>query len=168
MGINWYVIYSQASKESVAERHLKDQGFTVYLPRFLKTHSHARKVEEKLVPLFPRYLFVKMNPLVIPWRSINGTRGVCHLLTTSEGFPCPLPDNAIEDLQAQESQKGHIPIAGLLSLAENQKIRVTEGAFKGQEGLFQTMDDRSRVRILLDFMGRTMKVILPSYTISPS
>ena len=58
MSITWCVARTQLLKELVAKQHLTEQGYEVYLPRFKKICRHARKVEEKLVPLFPRYVFV--------------------------------------------------------------------------------------------------------------
>ncbi len=168
MAIKWYVVYTQPAREFLAERHLVDQGYTVYMPRFLKICRHARKVEEKLVPLFPRYLFINMDLLTVPWHSVNGTRGVSHLLVSGEGMPCSMPDSIVENLKTQESQKGDVPLSSLAPFVKDQKIRITEGTFKDQEGIFDCMDDKSRARIFLDFMGRTMNVSLPAYTISSS
>jgi hypothetical protein len=54
----WYVVQTQPQSESRAELNLRRQGFTTYLPRYMRTRRHSRKVEMVARPLFPRYLFV--------------------------------------------------------------------------------------------------------------
>jgi transcriptional antiterminator RfaH len=57
----WYVVQTQINAEAKAARNLLRQGFAIYLPRYLKRRSHARKIEKVPAPLFPRYLFVQID-----------------------------------------------------------------------------------------------------------
>lgn len=68
--LRWYVVQTQINAEAKAAEHLALQGFSLYLPRYLKRRSHARKVDTVARPLFPRYLFVAMDVAVQRWRSI--------------------------------------------------------------------------------------------------
>jgi transcriptional antiterminator RfaH len=163
--ITWCVVYTQALKESMAAQNLLEQGFEVYLPRFKKTRRHARKVDEVLAPLFPRYVFVGMDRDVAEWRSINGTRGVSHLLMTDDRNPAHVPSTVIEALKAQEVSAGVVPVETLATFAKGEKVRVLEGAFKDQVGVFEGLDDKSRVQLLLSFLGRDTPISLPSYAV---
>ena len=60
-GPRWYVVQTQANAEHKAVAHLGRQGFTTYLPRYLKRRRHARRVDIVPRPLFPRYLFVSID-----------------------------------------------------------------------------------------------------------
>ena len=163
--ITWCVAHTQPLKELVAQQHLFDQGYAVYLPRFKKIIRHARKVEEKLVPLFPRYIFVGMDLSSARWRSVNGTRGVSHLLMGNELNPAKVPTRIIDDLRAKEIGEGIVPVASLVNFVKGEKIRILDGAFADQMAVFESMDDKSRVQLLLTFMGREMKVTLPIYAV---
>ena len=112
--ITWCVAHTHPLKEPSAQKNLLDQGYAVYMPRFKKICRHARKVEEKLVPLFPRYIFVGMDLDVAVWRSVNGTRGVSHLLMSDDLNPAKVPTHLIDDLRAQEISDGIVPVASLL------------------------------------------------------
>ena len=68
-GQRWYVVQSQPNAERKAVMHLERQGFTTYLPRYLKRRRHARRVEIVGAPLFPRYLFVGIDLTMQRWRS---------------------------------------------------------------------------------------------------
>jgi hypothetical protein len=53
----WHVAQTHSHAEKQARAHLMRQCCHVYLPRYLKRHRHARRIENVSAPLFPRYLF---------------------------------------------------------------------------------------------------------------
>ncbi|MBP9764325.1 MAG: transcriptional activator RfaH [Gammaproteobacteria bacterium] len=162
--ISWYVAHTQPLKEQKAELHLLEQGFEVYLPRFKKMRRHARKVDEVIVPLFPRYLFVGMNLEAALWRSVNGTPGVSYLLMNQER-PALISSSIIDDLKAQESAEGLVSVGSLFVFAKGDKVRILEGTFKDHTAIFEKLDDKQRVHLLLSFMGRETKFSLPIYAV---
>lgn len=161
--MKWYVVYTQAQKEIIAARNLEQQGFEAYLPCYNKQCRHARRVYTRHAPLFPRYLFVHMDPAAQRWRSINGTIGVNYLLT--EGLdPIPLPDEIIAAILDRE-QNGLVNIAAP-PFAKGQRVRVTDGPFADSHGLFECLDDQERVILLLDFMGRVVRTHIPGHAVT--
>lgn len=163
--LTWCVAHTQPLKEATARQNLLDQGYQVYLPRFKKICRHARKVEEKLAPLFPRYIFVGLNLEADRWRSINGTRGVSHLLMSNDITPAKVPTRIIEELKLQGSDDDIVPISSLVTFTKGDKMVIVDGAFKDQLATFEAMDDKSRVKLFLTFMGREMKISLPLYAV---
>ncbi len=163
--ITWCVAYTQPLKELVAQQHLLDQGYEVYMPRFKKICHHARKTEEKLAPLFPRYIFVGMDLSTARWRSVNGTRGISHLLMHNDLNPAKVPTHIINALRAQEISDGIVPVVSLINFTQGESVRIVEGVFKDQAAIFESMDDKSRVHLLLTFMGRSIKMTLPAYAV---
>jgi transcriptional antiterminator RfaH len=162
--INWFVAHTHPLKELIAQQHLLEQGFEVYLPRFKKIRRHARKVEEVLAPLFPRYIFIGMDMEIARWRSVNGTRGISYLLTNDD-HPARVPNCVIQNLKACEVTDGIVPVNSLIAFTKGDKVRVLEGAFQDQVATFQTLDDKQRVQLLLSFMGREMQLSLPTYAV---
>lgn len=102
---SWFVAYTHSMKEQIVEQHLRKQGFNVYLPRFKKSRRHTRKVDEVLIPFFPRYLFVAMEVENTRWRCINDTRGVSYLLQ-NDGLPAEVPEKIVETLKEKETAGG--------------------------------------------------------------
>ncbi len=160
----WFVVHTQPGKELMAEKHLAEQGFEAYLPRFKKTRRHARKVEEVSAPLFPRYLFVGIDLEVDQWRKIQGTRGVSYLLV-ADGRPAPISSSIIDALMGQEDGEGLVSINSMVLFAKGDKLRILEGAFKDCTAVFEKMDDKQRVQLLLNCLGREVNVYLPSYAV---
>lgn len=157
----WYVVQTQPLKETVAHENLETQGYTSYLPMFLKTRRHARKTEMVKVPLFPRYLFVQFDIETQRWREINGTRGVVGLLMNNQ-MPAMLPEEVIHTLKAQESENGVLTDRVLALFSVKDSVRVLDGPFAGHEGTIAGFTDQQRVEILLNFLGREIKVAMQS------
>jgi len=163
--ITWHVVYTQPLKESIAQQNLLNMGYEVYAPKFKKKRRHARKIEEVVAPLFPRYIFVGMNIECAQWRNINGARSVSHLLMTNDLKPTRVPCRVIDELKGQETENGIVPIASLVSFIKGDRVRVCEGVFEDQEAIFECLDDKGRVHLLLNFLGREMKTALPAYVV---
>lgn len=158
MTSRWYVVYTQAHSEALAALHLLRQGFETYLPRQRKLRRHSRKTEEILAPLFPRYLFVRVDTAAQRWRAINSTFGVTHLLCNGD-MPAPVPDAALLVLKAREGSDGVIEDRPPPFRA-GEKIKVRDGVFAALTGLVDACTDRERITILLDILGRKARVTL--------
>ena len=160
----WYVVQTQANAENKAVAHLARQGFATYLPRYLKRRRHARRVDIVPAPLFPRYLFVQIDMGVQRWRSIYSTVGVSRLVCNGE-FPAPVPERVIGLLKNRESAPGFIQLEQP-KFKPGDRIRVLEGAFYDCLGIYDGMSDRERVEILLDLLGRKVRVSLDAEAIA--
>jgi transcriptional antiterminator RfaH len=158
-GARWFVVHTQVHGEEKAEQNLMRQGFEVYLPRYLKRRRHARKVDFTVRPLFPRYLFVAIDMTTQRWRSIQSTIGVAHLVTNGDD-PASVPDGVVGALRAREDEKGFVRIDVKPAFVPGDKVRVLTGAFMDSAGLFSGLADHERVAILLDMLGRKVRVLL--------
>ena len=156
---SWYVVQTHPNAEAKAASHLERQGFPVYLPRYLKRRRHARKVQTVQAALFPRYLFVNIDLQSQRWRSIQSTVGVSRLVTNGD-VPAPVPAPVICGLKDREDERGFIAMAQGPSFVPGDRIKVLGGAFAEALGLFEGVSDRDRVAILLDILGRKVRVML--------
>lgn len=109
-----------------------------------------------LAAYFPGYLFVRLDLARQRWRSVNGTRGVAHLVGGSGG-PSPAPKGVVESLiEAADAQ-------GVLSgppLQAGQRVRIIAGAFADQLAIIERLDEAGRVRVLLDIVSGRVPVTL--------
>jgi len=158
-GQRWYVVQTHSHAERKAEAHLERQGFTTYLPRYLKRRRHARKIELVPAPLFPRYMFVSIDVSLQRWLAIRSTIGVTQVVCTGND-PVSVPDGIVERLKASQNADGFIPLDTRPRFAPGDKIKVLDGAFADCLGLIDTVTDRERVAILLDLLGRKVRVVL--------
>ncbi len=158
-GTRWYVVQTQPHAENKAAMHLGRQGFATYVPRYLKRRRHARKVETVSAPLFPRYLFVAIDTTSQRWRCVQSTIGVSHLVGNSDE-PIALADKVIEELRHREDEAGFIRLLSPPRFRPGDAIRVLEGAFSACLGIFEGMTAAERVAILLDLLGRKVRVVM--------
>jgi transcriptional antiterminator RfaH len=161
----WFVVQTQANAENKAVAHLARQGFATYLPRYLKRRRHARRVDTVAAPLFPRYLFVEIDISVQRWRSIYSTVGVSRLVSNGDS-PVPVPDAVINALRCRENPSGYVQFDDRPKFGAGDKIRILEGAFYDCLGIYAGMPDRERVEILLELLGRKVRVLLGAEAIA--
>jgi transcriptional antiterminator RfaH len=142
-------VQSQPHREAVAADHLARQGYRVCLPRIARIVRHARRTRRVLRPLFPRYLFVALDPARDPWRAVRGTIGVSALVMAA-GRPCLVPAGVVEAFAAAEGRGGFDFRDRLVPGAQ---VRFLTGPFADRLGRLVTMDDRERVGVLLEILG---------------
>jgi transcriptional antiterminator RfaH len=156
---SWYVVQTQPNREARAALELIKQDFQVFAPRYLRQKRHARRVTTVPAPLFPGYVFVAFDPDACRWRAINGTVGVVRLIATADR-PAPVDRAVVHELMARTDTSGHIPMASKKRFEPGDAIRLSGGGFEDQLGLFVEFSDRDRVAILLDLLGRKVRVVV--------
>lgn len=162
----WFAVQTQPRAEAKARFNLLRQGFTTYLPEILKRRSHARRVDMVRAPFFPRYLFVGFDPDITPWRAINSTIGVSGLVSLSDGAPTPVPDHVVDSIRAQEREDGLIAFDPTSRLKPGDKVRIGDGPFAEMGAIFEAVADSDRIAILLDLMGRAVRVKIARHHIA--
>jgi transcriptional antiterminator RfaH len=163
----WYAVYTQPRNEERAQDHLLRQGFDVFLPRYLKRRSHARRVTVVPMPLFPRYLFVSFDPSQQRWRAIRSTRGVIGLVSNGD-TPVPVPSDVVSEIERRRDADGYVVLARHLDLKRGMRIRIDSGPFAATEAIFEAKRDDERVIALLTLMGREVVVQLPIRAVAPA
>lgn len=158
-GSSWHVVQTHANAEAKAAANLGRQGFAVYLPRYLKQRSHARKIDTVPRPLFPRYLFVAIDLATQRWRAIQSTLGVSHLVCWN-GTPASVENGVIGALKAREDERGFIKLLRRPAFSPGDRVRIVDGAFTDSLALVEGVSDRERVAVLLDLLGRKVRVVV--------
>lgn len=161
----WYVAHTLPRGEETALINLQRQGFDVFLPKYHKVRRHARKTDVILAPLFPSYLFVAIDIEVDRWFSINATRGISYLVRQHSG-PTAVPDGIVEALKMSADVQEVVPLSSLSLFQPGEKLEILEGAFVGHTGIYEKMTDNERVQLLLEMLGRPVKVAVPIHAVT--
>jgi transcriptional antiterminator RfaH len=156
---NWYVVMTHARSEALAAEHLLRQGFETYMPRIRKQRRHARKIQTVSSPLFPCYVFVAFDQTRQRWQTIRSTFGVAQLLGTGEK-PARIPESVLSALRAREDGEGFISLEKTSPFMPGQLLQITSGPFSLCTALVEFMSDNDRVAVLLDLMGRRVRMIV--------
>jgi transcriptional antiterminator RfaH len=160
----WFVGHTLPRKEDLAQIHLARQGFETFLPHILSTRRHARKVETIKAALFPCYLFIHFDLTRDRWRSVNGTVGMAHLVTSGE-TPCPVPVGFVEGLRQAACRDGVINV--LPELAPGDSVRLIAGPFAGQVGELLRLDAKGRVELLFGLLNGVVRLKVARELLEP-
>jgi transcriptional antiterminator RfaH len=157
---DWFVVYTQPNGEARALANLRRQGYEAYLPRCRRSRRHARKVDTVERPLFPRYLFVAFDLMRARWRPILSTFGVCDLVRHGD-TPQRLPEGVVEEIRAGEAAHRFDAPDPLSGAAAGAAVRILAGPFADLIGKLQAAAESERVTLLLDLLGREVRLRLP-------
>ncbi len=152
----WYVVYCKPRQEDVARRNLEHQAFETYLPRVRQRRRRLNRRVMVIEPMFPRYLFVRLDRERDNWGPIRSTLGVTSLVRFGQ-FPAPVPDNLIEILREREDEQGVQELPSP-EWRRGDTLRIAEGSMAGYEGIFLARSGKDRVVVLLDIMGQQARV----------
>ena len=152
----WYAVYTKACRESLAEEHLRRQGYEVYYPRIRELCRRRGRWELAIKPLFPRYLFVSVDRDDGSLAPVRSTRGVIDLVRFA-GVPKILPHELIASIKAGEALGEGVHL-GRSCLRAGDQVEIVEGPFAGLQGLLEAESGEERVIILLRLLGRDTRV----------
>lgn len=155
----WFAVKVQPRRDALAELHLTKQGFETFAPKVAAAKRAATlRGKPLLVPLFPGYLFVRLDLGRHRWRSVNGTIGVSHLVQFGDA-PAAAPCGLIEGLRARTMPDGRFSFDEDLQVGE--AVRVVGGAFDGWIGRLKGCDGQGRVAVLLEAFAERAPVRFP-------
>ena len=155
----WYLIQTKPRQEARAEDNLKRQHFECYRPR-RQPESGKGKTDE---PLFPGYLFIRLDSYLDNWYPIRSTRGVARVVAFG-GDPVPVRDELIEQLRERLAAEGRQVAAP--AFKPGDRVQLNGGSFQDIEAIFVSRDGEARAVILLNLLQREQKVRVPTRYLS--
>lgn len=153
----WYAVCCKPRQELVAQENLLRQGFHVYLPRIQTRKRLHGKWVEVVEALFPRYVFIRVDPERQSTTSVRSTRGAVGLVRFS-GKPAVVPDGVMEALIQREDMVSGMHQDGRSLFSAGAPVRLVEGPLAGMEGIFAQQDGEERVIVLMELLGKKNKV----------
>lgn len=151
----WYVIQCKGGESFRAAEHLANQGYEVFHPVLDVQRKRQGKPTTITEPLFPYYLFIRLDQTVSNWRPIRSTRGVLRLLTFGN-TPIAVPNALIETLLTQP----HRQEGSHRYFSAGEKVTITDGPFKDLEAVFKRCKGEERAIVLLNVLQRPQDIEL--------
>jgi transcriptional antiterminator RfaH len=152
----WFVCQTNPREEKRARHYLGEKGFEVFLPMMVTSRAVGLKAVPFQRPLFPGYLFVRMNghedAAYVRW-----TQGIRKMLPDSLS-PLALEDGVVESIRLLADKQG---LVRKRPLRHRDRVRILAGPFKGLMGIFEHWaSDQGRVAVLLEFVSYQARVEL--------
>ena len=154
----WYLVHTKPAGEVVAQMHLERQGYEVYLPRLVQSQRRGGRWRERVVPLFPRYLFLRLNAGRQALGPVRSTVGVTNVVRFGSDYAV-VPDEVIRGLQARADSETGLHRLNLGCMPEpGMRVRIASGPLDGLEGVFERKAGAERVVVLLRLLGQDARV----------
>jgi len=153
----WYAVCCKPRQEAVAEENLVRQGFHVYLPRIRIRQRRRGHWLDAVEVLFPRYIFIRIDPERRSTATIRSTRGVVGLVRFG-GQPAVVPDAVMDALKQREDAASGLHEDQRPLFSAGDTIKLVDGPLAGMEGVFTQKDGDKRVIVLLELLGKANKV----------
>lgn len=162
----WYLVHTKPGREEIAEFNLLRQNYQVYHPRLLRPTRHRGSWIEKVVSLFPRYIFLRLTQGQ-DLGPVRSTVGVANIVRFGHAYAV-VPGQIVEDLRLRaDPETGLHVLQGRAQFNLGSSVRIVAGVFEGLEGIFQRESGAERVVLLLGLLGRETLVEVPSAFVMP-
>ena len=147
--MNWYLLQTKPNAHSTACNQLKRQGFDIFLPLTIRTTKKNGKFLDVKAPLFSGYLFMGTTVDPVPWKSVNGTRGISKAVTL-DGVYRPVNTDIIEGLQRRCDDGG--VIQRLNDIIPGDRMKIERGPFAEFICTVDVIQDDRRAWVLIDLL----------------
>lgn len=181
IGLSWHIVHCVGKQDGYVLDWLKKLHFESYypgvremrpVPRKQLSHSQRNSgvtiMRPRIVPFFPRYIFVRFDMGRHGWREIFRFVGVAGMVCEGE-LPVWVPDGLIESIRGREVD-GAVPgkTPAKLLFAVGDEVRVSEGPFASFPGVVEEIPDKPieevdsevRIKVLVNIFGRPTPVSL--------
>lgn len=162
----WYVIHCYSGYENkvrhnleqrIESMNMKDRIFDVVIPtqEEIEVRDGKRRNIERHV--FPGYVLVNMKMGEESWYVVRNTPGVTGFVGMGDD-PIPLrPEEVSQILKRMEAEAPTIKV----TYKTGEMVRIIDGPFNDFRGTVDDIDmDRSKVRVMVNFFGRSTPVEL--------
>jgi transcriptional antiterminator RfaH len=149
------VVNTHPNKERTAIEHLGRQRIETYCPLIRKGRRNPRGNTTELRPLFPSYVFVRIDGSRAEWRPILSTIGVRRLISFGDCVG-RIDHGFIESLRARE--RDGVIVAPPHPYRIGQDIRMVSGPFDGLIAKILEINDHQRLVVLMDLLQQTVRV----------
>lgn len=160
--MGWGCAQVYAGQEARAVLNLERQGFEALCPRYTRARL-ARDPLAPSYPLFPGYLFVRIDPDTL-WGPIRSTYGVIRLLVSTAHEPLMVPDEFIASL----GRLSETASTGWLAPGAVVRVRRRGSSVDEMLGTVVRMSGAQRVHVLMSLFNRDAVVEIAGSELEPA
>jgi transcriptional antiterminator NusG len=161
----WYAVRTRSNFESKVLQQLQGRSITSFLPK-VWVWSRRRDRRKKIsVPLFPGYLFVRLELNAQTHLNVVQTAGAVNLVGV-KGKPVPVADDEMANLQVLDGTDRSL--RQLSGMKKGDKLMIIDGPLKGLIGTYQRLKDKSaRLVVGLSLLNQSVAVELDDWAVEP-
>jgi transcription antitermination factor NusG len=146
-GDQWFALQVKIRTEHQVATILRSKGYEEFLP----THNVNKKQTADRKPLFPGYVFCRVNPMCVGL--IVTTPGVLRIVKFGEK-PAPIDPEEIRSIQLIADSG--VPLSILQGLSVGDKVSIEDGPLRGAIGILSSIRSGRRLLVSISMMMRTV------------
>jgi transcriptional antiterminator NusG len=159
---SWFAVQTRPRHEKKVDVGLQEKGIQSFLPIHRERRKWSDRQQWVEVPLFGRYIFVRIPSTAETRVRVLQTNGVVQFVG-SPGRGTPIPDEQIENLQAIAEHR--VPLRPHAFINVGERVRIRGGSLDGLEGLLTAIkDDRSLV-VSVDLIQKSVAIRIDGFEI---
>lgn len=145
---DWVLVRTKTRSENYASNECRQQDMETWLPRYYEPGKGVPTA------LFPGYLFVRPGN---KWRSLRNTYGVIDIVMMGDR-PDYVPRKVLKDLRSRADGDGIVTLPTQRKPKKGERVQIKVGAWQECFGLYDGLSPDKRIQVLVDFMGRTVRL----------
>ena len=151
----WFCLRTQTKREHIAAAILsRMSALEVFCPRISQVKRTRTGKKRFVEAMFPGYIFAKFH-YPTHYRQVVHSQGITRMVEL--GDQRVIPDRIIQDLKASIPEG--ILEATDLSIEPGAEVEMVAGSLKGLNGkVLARLPAKNRIQILLEFLGREIKI----------
>jgi len=158
----WFAILARSGREKYATMLLENGGFECFLPISKSTRKWSDRMKDIDVPLFPGYLFCRMNPNDrLP---VLTTPGVMQIAGIGK-MPIPVDEHEIEAVR--QIERSGLAATPWPYLRVGNIARIEEGPLRGVAGIVVKIKSALKLVLSIELLQRSIAVEIDRNWISP-
>ena len=164
--MRWYVLSTKSNHERQAEQNIRRMGVECFLPLLQEQRIIRCKVRTIIAPLFPGYLFVRIN-LSEHYRAVTYARGVRKIVEFG-ATPVEVDIAMIDAIRSRVASPEVCALPRSKELSRGQLVQIKDGPFVGLEAVFmREMSGHQRAMVLLRTLALQARVVLEINQLTP-
>ncbi|MHB0870753.1 MAG: transcription termination/antitermination protein NusG [Chloroflexota bacterium] len=149
--MEWYVLRTKPMMEQHVGSLLSLHEAEHFLPLV-----RSRRYRSRTEPLFPGYLFCRMEIPSVQWVETRSLPGIAYALGAN-GTPVPVPAEVVDAVRERAALEDSLCVGS--RFATGQRVRIAEGPFQGLEAVFdRRLSASGRSRVFVQFLRQLVPV----------
>jgi len=164
--MRWYVVSTKPNHEKQAEQNIRRMGVECFLPLLQEEKIVRRKIRTVISPLFPGYLFVRIN-LSEHYRAVTYARGVRKIVEFGSS-PAEVDNTMIDAIKSRMAHSKVCVLERPKELRSGQLVQIKDGPLVGLEAVFvREMPGQQRAMVLLHTLSLQARAVINIHQLAP-
>ncbi|WP_440054167.1 transcription/translation regulatory transformer protein RfaH [Pseudoalteromonas sp. T1lg65] len=152
----WYLVYCKPKQEQRAQQNLQQQGITACFPTMFARKTASSPV--KPVPLFPRYLFVRLDPHSGHFSAVKNTRGISDFIRYGTQLQL-VPEEIVHHFMQQESATEQT------EFNQGDVVVLNDACYRDIDAIYQQPDGEFRSILLINMLNKSVSIVVDNQSI---